>query len=131
MAKVILIVEDEPTNRKLVGDLLKRIGYITIEATDGKQGVELARAKKPDLILMDIQMPVMNGLEATRILKADATTKNIPVLALTSYAMEGDKERILEAGCDGYLTKPIDIQEFVKEVTNLIGRAEAQSSPMA
>ena len=131
MAKVILIVEDEPTNRKLVGDLLKRIGYITIEATDGKQGVELARAKKPDLILMDIQMPVMDGLEATRILKADATTKNIPVLALTSYAMEGDKERILEAGCDGYLTKPIDIQEFVKEVTNLIGRAEAQSSPMA
>ena len=131
MAKVILIVEDEPTNRKLVGDLLKRIGYITIEATDGKQGVELARAKKPDLILMDIQMPVMNGLEATRILKADATTKNIPVLALTSYAMEGDKERILKAGCDGYLTKPIDIQEFVKEVTNLIGRAEAQSSPMA
>jgi two-component system cell cycle response regulator DivK len=125
MAKVILIVEDVPINLKLVGDLLKRIGYITIEATDGKQGVELARAKKPDLILMDIQMPVMDGLEATRILKADATTKNIPVLALTSYAMEGDKERILEAGCDGYLTKPIDIQEFVKEVTNLIGRAEA------
>ncbi len=131
MTKVILIVEDEPINLKLVGDLLKRIGYITIEATDGKQGVELARAKKPDLILMDIQMPVMDGLEATRILKADATTKNIPVLALTSYAMRGDKERILEAGCDGYLTKPIDIQEFVKEVTNLIGRAEAQSSPMA
>ncbi len=131
MAKVILIVEDVPINLKLVGDLLKRIGYITIEATDGKQGVELARAKKPDLILMDIQMPVMDGLEATRILKADATTKNIPVLALTSYAMEGDKERILKAGCDGYLTKPIDIQEFVKEVTNLIGRAEAQSSPMA
>jgi CheY-like chemotaxis protein len=125
MTKVILIVEDEPINLKLVGDLLKRIGYITIEATDGKQGVELARAKKPDLILMDIQMPVMDGLEATRVLKADATTKNIPVLALTSYAMEGDKERILEAGCDGYLTKPIDIQEFVKEVTNLIGRAEA------
>ena len=126
MAKVILIVEDVPINLKLVGDLLKRIGYITIEATDGKQGVELARAKKPDLILMDIQMPVMDGLEATRILKADATTKNIPVLALTSYAMRGDKERILKAGCDGYLTKPIDIQELVKEVTNLIGRAEAQ-----
>ena len=126
MAKVILIVEDEPKNLKLVRDLLKRIGYITIEATDGEQGVELARAKKPDLILMDIQMPVMDGLEATRILKADATTKNIPVFALTSYAMKGDKDRILEAGCDGYLTKPIDIQELVKEVTNLIGRAEAQ-----
>jgi two-component system cell cycle response regulator DivK len=116
MAKVILIVEDEPKNLKLVSDLLQVSGYATIEATDGEQGVELAKARKPDLILMDIMMQVMDGLEATRILKADVTTRNIPVLALTSYAMAGDKERILQAGCDGYLTKPIDIKEFLKTV---------------
>ena len=122
MTKVILIVEDEPKNLKLVGDLLRVSGYTTIEVTDGKQGVELAKDKKPDLILMDIQMPIMDGLEATRILKADAATKNIPVLALTSYAMKEDKERIFEAGCDGYLAKPIDIQELVKEVAKYLSR---------
>ncbi len=120
MAKVILIVEDEPNNLKLVRDLLQVSGYKTIEATDGKQGVALARAKKPDLILMDIQMPVMDGFEATRVLKADATTRNIPVIALTSYVMKGDKERILQAGCDGYITKPIDIQEFLKKVAEYL-----------
>ncbi len=120
MTKVILIVEDEPKNLTLVLDLLQVSGYKTIEATDGKQGVELAKAKKPDLILMDILMPVMDGLEATRILKADATTSNIPVLALTSYAMKGDEERILQAGCDGYLAKPFDIQELLKTVAEYL-----------
>ncbi len=120
MAKVILIVEDEPRNLQLMTDLLQRFGYVTIEATDGKQGVELAKARKPDLILMDIMMPEMDGLEATRILKADATTKKIPVLALTSYAMKGDKERILQAGCDGYVTKPIDIEELLKLVAEYL-----------
>ncbi len=115
MAKLILIVEDEPKNMTLLRDLLQVSGYSTIEATDGKQGVELAKASKPALILMDVQMPEIDGLEATRILKADATTGNIPVLALTSYAMKGDEERILEAGCDGYLSKPFDIQELLKE----------------
>ncbi len=120
MAKLILIVEDEPRNLTLLRDLLQVSGYNTIEATDGKQGVELARTKKPDLILMDVQMPKMDGLEATRILKADATTSNIPVLALTSYDMKGDKERILEAGCDGYLAKPIDIKELLKIVAEYL-----------
>ena len=120
MAKVILLVEDEPKNLTLLRDVLQVSGYKTIEATDGKQGVELAKSKKPDLILMDVQMPVMDGLEATRILKADATTSNIPVLALTSYAMKGDKERILEAGCDGYLAKPIDIKELLKIVAEYL-----------
>ncbi len=117
MAKVILIVEDDPKSLILVRDLLQVSGYKTIEATDGEQGIELARTKKPDLILMDIQMPKMDGLEATRILKADATTGNIPILALTAFAMKGDKERILEAGCDGYITKPIDIKELLKTIT--------------
>ena len=120
MAKVILIVEDDPNSRMLARDLLQRFGYAIIEATDGKQGVELAKARKPDLILMDIMMPEMDGLEATRILKADATTKKIPVLALTSYAMTGDKERILQAGCDGYVTKPIDIEELLKLVAEYL-----------
>ncbi len=120
MTKTILIVEDEPKNLTLLRDLLQVSGYLTIEATDGKQGVELAKSKKPDLILMDIMMPVMDGLEATRILKADATTANIPILALTSYAMRGDAERVLEAGCDGYLSKPFDIRELLKQVAKYL-----------
>ena len=116
MAKLITIIDDEPMNLILIRDLLQVNGYSTNEATNGKEGIELVRATKPDLILMDIQMPVMDGMEATRILKADAATKNIPILALSSYAMTGDKERILNAGCDGYLSKPIDIKEFLKTV---------------
>jgi len=120
MAKTILIVEDDPKSLTLLRDLLQVSGYKTIEATDGKQGVELTKSKKPDLILMDIMMPEMDGIEATRILKADVTTRNIPILALTSYAMKGDKERILEVGCDGYLSKPFDIQKALKMVTEYL-----------
>jgi len=120
MAKVILIVEDDPKSLMLAQDLLQVSGYKTIEAMDGEQGVELAKSKKPDLILMDIQMPKMDGLEATRILKADTTTRNITVLALTASAMKEDKEKILEIGCDGYITKPIDIKEFLKTVAEYL-----------
>ena len=120
MTKMILIVEDDPKNLTLLRDLLQVSGYSTIEATDGKQGVELSRSKKPDLILMDIIMPVMDGLKATRIIKADAVTRNIPIFALTSYAMNGDAERVLEAGCDGYLSKPFDIRELLKQVAKYL-----------
>ena len=116
MSKVVLIVEDNTLNLKVIRDLLQVSGYTTLEATDGKQGIALAKAEKPDLILMDIQMPVMDGLEATRILKAEAETKDIPIVALTSYAMTGDEERIKTAGCDGYVTKPIDTRNFLKEL---------------
>jgi two-component system cell cycle response regulator DivK len=126
MAKKILIVEDEPRNLKLVRDLLERFKYETIEATDGEQGVQLARAQKPDLILMDIMMPKMDGLEATRIIKEDAVTKHIPIIALTSFAMKGDKERTLEVGCDGYISKPIDIRELMKMVDNFCHLAVAK-----
>jgi two-component system cell cycle response regulator DivK len=126
MAKKILIVEDEPSNLKLVRDLLERFKYETIEATDGEQGVQLARAQKPDLILMDIMMPKMDGLEATRIIKEDAVTKHIPIIALTSFAMKGDKERTLEVGCDGYISKPIDIRELMKMVDNFCHLAVAK-----
>ncbi len=120
MTKLILIVEDEARNMRLLRDLLQFSGYKTIEATDGEQGVELAKASEPDLILMDVLMPKMDGLEATRILKADAATSNIPILVLTSYAMKGDKETILQAGCDGYLAKPLDIKELLQEVAQYL-----------
>jgi len=118
MAKKILIVDDEPKNLKLMHDLLQMNGYDTIEAVDGEQGVTLATITKPDLILMDIMMPKMDGLEATRIIKAGETTKNVPIIALTSFAMDGDRERILSAGCDGYITKPVNIHELLKTVEN-------------
>jgi two-component system cell cycle response regulator DivK len=120
MAKTILIVEDEPRNLKLLRDLLQRFGHETMEAADGEQGIALAKTAQPDLILMDIMMPRMDGLEATRILKADATTGHIPIIALTSYAMKGDRERTLEAGCDGYIAKPFDIQEVLKTVAHFL-----------
>ena len=120
MAKTILIVEDEPRNLKLLRDLLQRFGYETMEATDGEQGVELAGARIPNLILMDIMMPKMDGLEATRIIKADTNTKHIPIIALTSYAMKGDRERTIEAGCDGYIAKPVDIQEVLKAIEHFL-----------
>jgi len=122
MGKVILVVEDDPKNLKLIRDLVEIEGYTTLEATDGKQGVKIAKEKKPDLILMDIQLPVMGGLEATRILKADEATKDIPIVALTAYAMKGDEERICEAGCDAYISKPLDTREFLKKITEYLSR---------
>ena len=116
MGKTILIVEDEPRNMKLLRDLLQRFGYETIEAFDGEQGVKLSGEKMPNLILMDIMMPKMDGLEATRIIKANTKTKHIPIIALTSYAMKGDREKAIEAGCDGYIAKPIDIKEVLKTI---------------
>lgn len=116
MDKLILIVEDDPKNLTLFRDLLQKFGYTTIEVGNGRDGVDLARIKRPDLILMDIQLPVMDGLEATKILKMDAKTREIPVLALTSYAMKGDRDRMLKAGFDGYLAKPVDVREFLATV---------------
>lgn len=116
MGRVILIVEDDPKNLKLIRDLLQIRGYTTLEATDGKQGVDMARAKMPDLILMDIQMPVMDGFEAISILKADPVTKSIPIIALTAFAMQGDREKCIEAGCNDYITKPLDTRAFVTKV---------------
>ena len=116
MGRVILIVEDDPRNLKLIRDLLQIRGYTTLEATDGKQGVDMARAKMPDLILMDIQMPVMDGFEATSILKADPVTKSITIVALTAFAMQGDREKCMEAGFNDYITKPLDIRAFMTKI---------------
>ena len=129
MGKTILIVEDEPKNMKLLRDLLQRFRYEILEASDGEEGVKSAGEKIPNLILMDIMMPKMDGLEATRIIKANTQTKQIPIIALTSYAMKGDRERTIEAGCDGYIAKPIDIQEVLKTIEHFLTIKEKEFSP--
>jgi len=123
MERVILIVEDDLKSLKLFRDLLGASGYASLEATNGKKAVELVREKKPDLILMDIQMPVMDGFEAAKILKTDAETKNIPIIAMTAYAMKGDEEKICRVGCDGYITKPIDTRGFLKKVSEFLSKS--------
>jgi len=112
MAKV-LVVEDNPANMTLAVFLLQSVGHTVLSALDAEVGLTLAREEQPDLILMDIQLPGIDGLEATALLKQDDTTRAIPVIALTALAMKGDEERIRAAGCDGYIAKPMRYQEFL------------------
>jgi len=121
MARV-LIVEDNPTNMTLAVFLLQSAGYTVLSATDAEAGLTLARAEQPDLILMDMQLPGMDGLEATALLKKDEATRGIPVVALTALAMKGDEERIRAAGCDGYIAKPMRYQEFLATITAQLAR---------
>ena len=116
MNRCILIAEDDTRNMKLVRDLLALRDYPTLEARDGLEAVRIAREQNPALILMDIQMPVMDGLQATAILKADRETSHIPIVALTSYAMAEDAKKIREAGCDQHIAKPFDIHVFLAAV---------------
>jgi two-component system, cell cycle response regulator DivK len=109
----VLIVEDNPANMTLATFLVQSAGHTVISATDAEAGLTLARAEQPGLILMDIQLPGMDGLEATRQLKRDAVTRAIPVFALTALAMKGDEERIRGAGCDGYIAKPLAYRDFL------------------
>lgn len=118
----ILIVEDNPANLKLAATILAYAGHETFDAANGEEGVVAARRELPDLILMDVQMPGMNGLEATNLLKQDPATAAIPVLGLTAFAMKGDAERILAAGCDAYLPKPYSHTQLTEAVANLLGR---------
>lgn len=120
--KRILLVEDNPMNRRVAEFLLKAQGYIVYEAKDGQEACDLAKKHLPDLILMDLQLPGVDGFATTRLIKQNETTKNIPIVALTAYAMSGDAERALEAGCDGYITKPIDPDEFPKTVASFLER---------
>lgn len=122
MKKVILIVEDDPKSLKLFRDLLQISQYDTLEATDGKQAVDIVKEKMPDLILMDIQMPVMDGLEATKILKEDPITKSIPVIAITASAMPKEINRFISAGGDAYMTKPVNIKNFLAMVKEYLDR---------
>ncbi len=116
MKKTVLIVEDNELNMKLFNDLLEAHGYATLKTSHGIEAMELARAHRPDLILMDIQLPEVSGLEVTRWLKQDDELKSIPVIAVTAFAMKGDEERIREGGCEAYLSKPISVAKFIATV---------------
>ena len=119
----ILLVEDNPQNRRLAQFLLKSRGYMVYEATTGEAALELARTHLPDLILMDLQLPGVDGYDVTQRLKEDAATAAIPVVALTAYAMQGDRDKALAVGCAGYITKPIDTQRFPADVQRYLALA--------
>ncbi len=121
MPKTILIVEDNATNLRLFIQIIHHLGYAILAAKDGEEGVRMAKEFLPDLVLMDIQMPLVSGSEALRKLKADAATKAIPVIALTSYAMRGDRERFLGEGFAGYISKPINFPEFAETIKTALG----------
>ena len=117
----VLVVEDTEDNRQILRDLLGMAGYDMIEAHDGAEGVSQATQHKPDLILMDIQMPVMDGYEATRRIKADPGLKSIPIMAVTSYALSGDDDKARAAGCDHYIAKPYSPRQMLAKVREILG----------
>ncbi|GGK53439.1 response regulator [Salinarimonas ramus] len=123
MKKTVLIVEDNELNMKLFNDLLEAHGYSTLKTASGFEAMELARSHRPDLILMDIQLPEVSGLEVTKWLKEDDDLKLIPVVAVTAFAMKGDEERIREGGCEAYLSKPISVAKFLETVRTYVGAA--------
>ena len=121
MAKTVLIVEDNELNMRLFNDLLQAFGYKTVQTRDGRQALPKARESKPDLIVMDIQLPEISGLDVTKMLKEDPDLKHIPVLAVTAFAMRGDEQKIRAGGCDAYLSKPISVTTFLDTVRRFIG----------
>ncbi len=125
MPKTILIVEDNELNMKLFNDLLQAHGYNTLQAKDGRLVIEMTRKNRPDLILMDIQLPEISGLEITKMLKADDDLCNIPVVAVTAFAMKGDEQKIRSGGCDGYIAKPISVASFLQTVAKFLEPPQA------
>ena len=123
MKKTVLIVEDNELNMKLFGDLLEAHGYATLKTGNGIEAIELARAHHPNLIIMDIQLPEVSGLDVTRWLKEDEDLRSIPVIAVTAFAMKGDEERIREGGCAAYLSKPISVAKFLETVRTYLNAA--------
>jgi two-component system cell cycle response regulator DivK len=123
MAKVLL-VEDNEMNRDMLSRRLIRRGFQVVFAMDGQQGVDLARSERPDIILMDMSLPVIDGWEATRRVKADDATRSVPVIGLTAHAMAGDREKAIEAGCDDYDTKPVELDRLIGKIERLIGAAK-------
>ncbi len=119
--KSVLVVEDNELNMRLFCDLLDAFGYQTYKCRDGVKALELARSENPDLIIMDIQLPEVSGLDITRWLKDDNELAHIPVLAVTAFAMRADEQRVRDAGCEGYLSKPIQMRSFLRAVDELIG----------
>ena len=123
MAKVLL-VEDNEMNRDMLSRRLIRRGFQVVFAMDGQQGVDLARSERPDIILMDMSLPIIDGWEATRRVKADDATRRVPVIGLTAHAMAGDREKAIEAGCDDYDTKPVELDRLIGKIERLIGAAK-------
>ena len=121
MTKTVLIVEDNELNMKLFNDLLEAHGYATVQTRNGMEAIELARLHRPDLILMDIQLPEVSGLQVTQWIKSDEELKHIPVIAITAFAMKGDEEKIRQGGCEAYLSKPISVVKFLETVKSYLG----------
>jgi two-component system cell cycle response regulator DivK len=123
MPKTVLVVEDNELNMKLFHDLLEASGYGTIQTRSGLEAIDLAREHRPDLILMDIQLPEVSGLEVTKWIKEDDDLRSIPIIAVTAFAMKGDEERIRQGGCEAYLSKPISVGKFLETVRAYLGEA--------
>jgi two-component system cell cycle response regulator DivK len=119
-AKKVLIVEDNDLNMKLFNDLLEAHGYLTLQTKDGVEALRMARLHRPDLILMDIQLPEVSGLEVTKWLKEDDELRSIPVIAVTAFAMKGDEEKIRDGGCEAYIAKPISVASFMRTVERFL-----------
>lgn len=122
MKKTVMIVEDEPANQKLFSDLLNNLGYRVLLAKSGLEAIDLALKEMPDLILMDIGLPGISGLDATKIIKANNLTKQIPIVAVTAFAMKEDETRAFQAGCDSFIAKPVNIRDLIKEVERWVAR---------
>lgn len=120
----VLLVEDNEINRDMLSRRLIRRGFEVIFAVDGQQGIDLARSQRPDIILMDMSLPVIDGWEATRRVKSDDATRGVPVIGLTAHAMSGDRERAIEAGCDDYDTKPVELDRLIGKIERLLGNAK-------
>lgn len=131
MTKTVLIVEDNELNMKLFRDLLEAHGVATIETRSGMEVLELAREKKPDLVLMDIQLPEVSGLDVTKWLKNDEELKSIPVIAVTAFAMKGDEEKIRQGGCEDYISKPISVTRFLEVIQTYLNRPVQDAAPEA
>jgi two-component system cell cycle response regulator DivK len=125
--KTILLVEDHEDNRNVYRTILHHFGYQVVEAPDGREGIRLARERLPDLILMDVGIPYIDGCDATRVLKADPETRAIPVIALTAYASPEDRQQAADAGCDGFLAKPVDPRRVIAEVERFLGAPQTAS----
>jgi two-component system, cell cycle response regulator DivK len=121
----VLLVEDNEMNRDMLSRRLIRRGFEVVFAVNGKQGVDLARSEKPDIILMDMSLPIMDGWEATRCVKSDDATRSVPVIGLTAHAMSGDREKAIEAGCDDYDTKPVELDRLIGKIERLLGTGKS------
>ena len=123
----VLLVEDNEMNRDMLSRRLIRRGFQVVFAMDGQQGIDLAHSERPDIILMDMSLPVIDGWEATRRLKADDSTRSVPVIGLTAHAMSGDREKAIEAGCDDYDTKPVELDCLIGKIERLLGTAKDEA----